>query len=341
MTRLYPATEERNSHSFVNMTPLVRSSLLLATLLTTLGTSATAQGAAPQIFAPGIISGPANDPSPAFTPDGNTVFFTRSNSSQSTILVSQLSGEIWSKPQIAPFSGEWRDLEPTMAPDGSFLIFVSNRPAKDQGKPLDGFYNGAAQTSRGGNLWRVDRTSSGWSDPHRLSDIVNSNTSIYSPSIAADGSIYFMQPTGTKTKFHLFRAQFSRGTFATPLAVPVSAGEDIGDFDPAVAPDESFMVFSSVRMADKGTSLFIALKRNGGWTTPQYMGDVVSIPQSGSIEARLGPDRRTLYFSNSYVDPALPRQDRAESDKGLERMAEWNDGLANIWYVSLSPWIAQ
>jgi hypothetical protein len=32
---------------------------------------------APEIFAPGEISGPANDGAPTFSPDGNTLFFTR------------------------------------------------------------------------------------------------------------------------------------------------------------------------------------------------------------------------------------------------------------------------
>jgi Tol biopolymer transport system component len=315
--------------------------LLAATLATFSGSSIMAQAAAPEIFAPGVISGPANDLSPAFTPDGRAVFFTRSNSSQSTITISHRSGGTWSKPEIASFSGEWRDLEPTMAPDGSYLVFISNRPAASGGKPLDGFYNGAAQPAAGGNLWRVDRTARGWGEPRRLPDVVNSNTSIYSPSIAADGSIYFMQPTGAKTRFHLFRAEFSNGTFATPVAVPVSAGEDVGDYDPAVAPDESFMVFSSARLPDKGTSLFIARRRNGVWSTPEYMGDTVSIPHAGNIEARLGPDHRTLYFSSTHVDPALPHQDRAQSERGLDRMAAWNDGLANIWRVSLSPWLAR
>lgn len=324
------------------MTVCITTKLLLATSLAIMsGGSASAQSAAPEIFAPGVISGPANDLSPAFTPDGRTVFFTRANSSQSTIMISHRSGGTWSKPEIAPFSGEWRDLEATMAPDGSYLIFISNRPATNGGKPLDGFYNGAAQPTAGGNLWRVDRTARGWGKPQRLPDIVNSNTSIYSPTIAGDGSIYFMQPTGAKTRFHLFRAQFSNGTFATPAAVPVSAGEDIGDYDPAVAPDESFIVFSSARLADKGTSLFIARRRNGVWSAPEYMGDTVSIPHAGNIEARLGPDHRTLYFSSTHVEPALPHQDHAQSEEGLKRMAEWNDGLANIWHVSLSAWIAK
>lgn len=325
----------------MNVRPLARISLVLPILSATLAIAALAQGAAPQVFAPGVISGPARDLSPAFTADGKTVFFTRSSSSQSTIVVSHLSSGIWSPPRIASFSGVWRDLEATMAPDGSYLVFVSNRPESGQGKPLDGFYNGAAQPAAGGNLWRVDRTASGWGEPHRLPDVINGNTSIYSPSIAGDGSIYFMQPTGAKARFHLFRAQLSHGTFAAPVELSVSAGVDVGDYDPAVAPDESFMVFSSGRIPDKGTSLFIAFQRQGVWTTPEYMGDVVSRPNGGNIEARLGPDHRTLYFSSNYVVPMSWPSSVAESSKGLEQMSEWNNGLQNIWYTSLAPWLSQ
>jgi hypothetical protein len=310
--------------------------------LTTLSVPVAAQrNIAPEVFSPGVISGPANDLSPAFTPDGRTVFFTRANSSQSTIVFSHLSRGTWSEPQIAPFSGEWRDLEATMAPDGSYLIFVSNRPASSAEKSLDGFYDGAARPAGGGNLWRVDRTARGWGEPHRLSDVVNSSASIFSPSIVSDGSVYFMQPTGAKTRFHLFRSQFSHGAFLPAVAVPVSGGDEIGDFDPAVAPDESFMVFSSTRLPDKGTSLFIAFQKNGLWGAPEYMGDTISIPHAGNIEARLGPDNRTLYFSSNHVEPASPHQSRAESERGLVRMKEWNNGLINIWRVSLAPWLAR
>ena len=35
-------------------------------------------GPAPEIFGPGVISGPENDGSPTFSPDGQTLYFTRS-----------------------------------------------------------------------------------------------------------------------------------------------------------------------------------------------------------------------------------------------------------------------
>jgi Tol biopolymer transport system component len=294
--------------------------------------------AAPEIFSPGVISGTANDLSPAFTPDGQTVVFTRANSEQSTIMISHLTGGAWSKPEIASFSGEWRDLEPAMAVDGSYLIFASNRPASGNGEPLDGHYNNDVQTGRGGNLWRVDRTSSGWGAPHRLSDTINANSSIFSPSVVADGSLYFMKPSGAKGRFHIFRAQLSHGEYATPVPVPVSAADSVGDFDPAVAPDESFMVFSSGRMPKNGTSLFIAMQKDHAWGAPTYMGTEVSPPNTGNIEARLGADHHNLYFSSTRVVPTAPH-DRAASEKGLELMAKWNNGLANIWRVSLDQWI--
>jgi Tol biopolymer transport system component len=300
--------------------------------------SIAAQQPEPKVFAPGVISGPANDLSPAFTPDGRTVLFTRANSSQSVILVSHLSGDKWTKPAIAPFSGTWRDLEATMAPDGSFLIFASNRPAAPGGEAIDAYYNGAAQPGIGGNLWRVDRTPNGWGEPHRLPDVINSNGSIFSPSIAADGSVYFMKPVGDQARFHIFRAQFSHGTYETPVEVPISAGDSVGDYDPAVAPDESFIVFSSARMKANGTSLFIAVKKGDTWGTPTYMGEAVSPPHSNDIESRLSPDHRTLYYSTTREVP-ITSQPGETAEKGLAMMEAWNNGLANIWEVSLDSWI--
>lgn len=292
------------------------------------------QGPTPQVFAPGVISGPASDLSPAFTPDGKTVFFTRANAGQSVILMSHLVGGRWASPVIAPFSGEWRDLEPTMAPSGAYLVFASNRPASPGGTALDAFYNGGRQPGIGGNLWRVDRTAKGWGTPSRLPDIVNSNSSVFSPSIAADGSLYFMQPTGAAARFHLFRAQFSGGAYSAPVALPFSAIPDTGDFDPAVAPDESFVVFSSARSR---RGLFITFRTGSTWSVPVYLGDSVSQP--GAIEARLSPDHRTLFFSSTRVIPPRAHPTRAEAREALRQMAEWNNGLNNIWQVPLGYWL--
>jgi hypothetical protein len=290
----------------------------------------------PQVFAPGVISSSASDLSPAFTADGQTVFFTRGNASQLVILESHLVKGHWSTPVIAPFSGVWRDLEATMAPDGRYLIFASNRPATTGGPPLDGHYNGGTQPAAGGNLWRVDRTAHGWGEPHRLPDIVNPGTSVFSPSIAGDGSLYFMQPDGPKGRFHLYRSQLTAGSYQTPVRVTFSAAPDTGDYDPAVAPDESFLIFSSGR---SGGGLFITFRRDTGWSVPVSMGAEINQPGANNIEARLSPDHRTLYWSSVRVLPPPDHLDRSKAALALKRMLAWNNGQPNIWYVPLDFWL--
>jgi len=292
----------------------------------------------PHLFAAGVISGAADDLSPAFTPDGKTVFFTRGNNSSSMIMVSTLAKEHWSTPKIAPFSGQWLDLEPSMSPDGSFLVFASNRPPAG-GVPLDGVYNGKTFPEKGGNLWRVDRTGAGWGTSRRLPDTINTSTSVFSPSVASDGSIYFMRPDPNTGNFHLFRSQYRDGNYLE--AMPVGVGDaTTEDVDPAVAPDESFMVYSSNHPgpAHEPKRLKIVFRKGDGWTAPTDLGDEVN--EAGSnVESRLGPDHRTLYFSTNTVPPVSYPRSPEQARRDLEKMEVWANGRENIWYVSLGPWV--
>ena len=100
----------------------VTGSLLAACLVCALVSTAFAAGSPgqPEVFAPGVISGPAAEDSAAFTPDGRTVFFDRIRWPNAVILVSHRTATGWSSPGIAPFSGRWLDHDPAMAPDGSW-----------------------------------------------------------------------------------------------------------------------------------------------------------------------------------------------------------------------------
>ena len=246
--------------------------------------------------------------SPAFTPDGETLFVTYSVETpagrRSTIMMSHRVGAGWSTPQTAPFSGRWRDLETTMAPDGSYLVFASNRPAAESGQPLDAFYAGAARPGRGGNLWRVDRLGRGWSAPARLPDVINSNTSVFAPAISGNGDLIFMQPDPATSKFRLYRSHRSGGAYGPPAPLSFSDGL-ISDYDPAIAPDGSFIVFSSSRSPtpkDAGEpALFIAAADGEGWRQP-----VALAPMALGTEARLSPNLLTLYFATTRPTPAAP-----------------------------------
>ncbi|MGH8199027.1 MAG: hypothetical protein ACREVO_01455 [Steroidobacteraceae bacterium] len=294
---------------------------------------------APRVFSPGVISGPANDAAATFTPDGRTVYFFRNNGDDYDIMTSRFDGKRWSQPKIAPFSGHWRDLEPAMAPDGSYLIFASSRPIDGSGKPIDGHWGGQLHPGRGGHLWRVNRRGAGWSAPFLLPVTVNRFDSTFSPAIAADGSLYFMAATGSGGHFQLYCSPFEGGQYQRPELLPFSAGQ-YGGVDPAVAPDQSFIVFASGRPpAPVHVSyVFVAFRNNGHWQDPIPLGPAVN--GLGSIdELRLGPDGHTLYLTSNYVmAPGYPKT-TAASVAGLQSMQSWNDGNDNIWEVDLAPWL--
>ena len=283
-----------------------------------------ASASAAQVFAPGVISGPANDADPAFTPDGATLVFARN----STLMIARRTADGWTAPRIAPFSGEWMDQQPAMAPDGSFLVFVSNRPlaAGDAQHPA-------------GNLWRVDRHGEDWGAPVHLPATINRDASTWAPSVAGDGSIWFIERADARSPFRLWRSQYRAGEYLAATAV--SFGDPTTqDVDPAVAPDESFIVFGSMHPGpDAHERLFIAFRGADGWGRPIDLGDAVNARGNDSNEARLGPGGRTLYFaSDRALAPHFPRT-RAQAEDDQARAAAWDNGNQNIWSVSLAPWL--
>jgi hypothetical protein len=306
-----------------------RAAVILAiTLLGGAPATPAPEGAAPAVFAPGVISGPANDGSPTFTPDGKTLFFTRSGSGAGTILESHLVGGVWTQPEIAAFSGEWNDQHPSMAPDGSYLVFVSSRPVP-------------GMASRVSHIWRVDRTANGWGAPVHLPATVNFAPLIFAPSVAADGTVYFLR-IGPKRTFQLYSARFADGAYQQAQPLPFSTPAT-ADVDPEIAPDQSFLVFASSgrRPGDANEHLYVVFHRQGAW------GEVVPIRYQGDDdnggsndnEPNIAPDGRTLYFdSDRTLRLQFPRT-RAQARADLDRIESWDNGDTNVWTTSLEPWL--
>src|SRR6266496_5245653 len=85
---------------------------------------AATEGLAPRLFAPGVISTEADEVGAAFAPDGRTLSFTRRSPTTSTptvsvIFFSRLANGRWGTPEVASFSGRYRDPSPAISPGGS------------------------------------------------------------------------------------------------------------------------------------------------------------------------------------------------------------------------------
>jgi hypothetical protein len=211
-----------------------------------------------------------------------------------------------------------------MAPDGTYLVFSSNRPAIEGGKAIDGFFGGKPQPGKGGNLWRVNRTTDGWGKPVRLPDEVNNNNAIYSPSVARNGDLYFNRSDSVTKKERLSWSQWINGHYTTPQPVSFDDG-DTRNFTAAVAPDESFILFSGHRppSPDHQQVVFVAFAGpNHKWKTP-----VPLKPYLYGEQERLSPDLKTLYFVTDR--PRVPHVPNASPGDSVPR---------KIWQISLKGW---
>src|SRR5262245_18574528 len=136
---------------------------------------------APAIFAPGVISTGDDESHPAFTPDGKTIYFIKNSPDFSfwTICTSRLVDGKWTTPEVAPFSGRYRDADPFVTPDGKQLLFISSRPAGDKPK-------------RDLDIWIMDRQADGrWGEPRPAGGDINSEANEWFPTMTNDGTIYF------------------------------------------------------------------------------------------------------------------------------------------------------
>ncbi|HEV2593666.1 MAG TPA: hypothetical protein VGU01_00505 [Sphingomicrobium sp.] len=281
---------------------------------------------AAQVFAPGVISAGASDAALTLSPDGTEAFFERGNGQSYAIMQSRLTKSGWSQPKVAPFSGTWVDLESAMSADGSYLVFSSNRPAKIGDKPIDGFFYGKLQVAKGGALWRVNRTDTGWSKPFRLPSTINISNSIYEPSIAGNGDIYFQSADEDGKAFHLYFVRAFGDQYTKAELIDLNGPAGSSDMDPAIARDGSYLVFSSNRDSTGDHHLYIAFKTSTGWSAPKLLGPDVNISSVG--DPRLDEKNHRLYFSTRKLAPPS-----GDTQADLDDAAHWNNGLSNIWFV--------
>ena len=103
----------------------------LATLMLFVALSCAGQsGKDPVIVGEGIISTPQDEFGGSIAPDGKTIYFDRSVPAHYlyTMWESHLVGDKWQAPELMPISGQYRDSDPVLSPDGNKLLFVSDRP---------------------------------------------------------------------------------------------------------------------------------------------------------------------------------------------------------------------
>jgi hypothetical protein len=253
----------------------------------------TPPGSTAQVFAPGLISDTRPnqwESWPSFSADGNTFCFDRNR----RVYITENTDQGWTKPKRIE-SIPYHSVSCCLSPDANSLYIRCgpfNRVER-RATPL---------SKRIYSLRRCMRTSQGWSLPQELGPPFSSSGQYGGFSVAADNSIYFWgRKGGPDGRGGFLVAPFVDNTWLRAIKISVEKG-NLNPCHPGIAPDESFLVFYSIKPGAPGgteTDLYLTLQRpDGTWTKPRNMGPRIN---TGYFEfgARISPDKKYMFFTRS------------------------------------------
>jgi len=296
--------------------PLAATILLWTTPQQRLYLGLEPPGATPELFAPHVISTGREHSAAMVTPGQTEIWFARLfRAEPAQILLVKLSNGVWSPSETAPFSGVYPDLYPSLTADGRRVFFTSQRPLLPGDAPLP----------RGqGRLWYVERMETGWSDPV-LFDIGAHPRSLPScVSVATSGNVYLGMRNldAPDLSMDIYRVRFAGERYLGPERLE-AVSSTAPDHSPFVAPDESYLIWSSFRGGFGLSDLFISFREaDGGWSEPRNLGPGINSDAKEEYPY-VTPDGRFLFFNSNRPSALNP-----------ERIP---DGPGNIYWVDARP----
>ncbi|HVS91234.1 MAG TPA: hypothetical protein VHE59_04320 [Mucilaginibacter sp.] len=259
---------------------------VLCTTLSASGQDIVDPSAQPKVFSQEGVASTADESVAAFAPDEKTVYIADGQ----TIVVSKKIKGKWTKPVTAPFSGQWKDWDPTMSPDGKRLIFVSTRPL--EGMPQD-------KPQKSAHLWYVDKISGGsWSSPKHFDAPVNEEGfNDFGPSVSGSGTICFCSRNRDGNKgMRGYYIKWLGDHYDKPKVLALNGDSEI--YDPFIAPDERYIIFVS------NNELYISYRQGDDWTQGWKLPANVNNGK-GNFDPYVSPDGKTLYYSQDKAPGIL------------------------------------
>lgn len=283
----------------------------------------THPGETPEIFASGIISYGFQELRITFSPEGDEAFYvTCTNKYSHRILVHIKShNNKWSAPQLMPFAWECNNGGPSFSPDGSRLYFASNKDNPEIKLGGDGL-----------DLWYMERDGSGWSDPVKLPETINSNVGEFAPSIASNGNLYF-GVTDENYKTFIYYSKYLHGKYYPREKIKIDLQSDVSIGSAFIAPDESYLLFQANMDGGFGRNdIYISFRnKEGSWDAPVNLGEEIN-SEYNDFGPRVSFDGKRLFFSSDRNYPTDMYKGKSYSEL-IEMLKSPRNGYGTLYWV--------
>ena len=248
-------------------------------------------GLTPKLFAPNFVSTESYIHTAMFHPNEKELYFTASLRKIQTeaLMVTKKKNGVWTKPKRLEIFGDTREFDSFITQDGKKLFYCSNRKVRE------------TDTIQNADIWMMERKGNSWGKPVHLGNEVNSPKNDWFPTVSNKGMLVFSPSIGRDGK--IVYSTMKNGVYQKPIPF----GEEINapksyNYDPLIAPDESFLIFASRREGNLGgADLYISFKKDDGtWTQAKNMGDTIN-SKTTDYAASLSPDGKYLFFTSNSL----------------------------------------
>jgi Tol biopolymer transport system component len=259
---------------------------------------------------------------PTITADGRTMVFDSKlpDEDNHNLYISYYSDGKWSTPRfIKELNTEYNEETPYITPDGSTLVFASDRP---EGMQPSVTADGMRRITF--DIYISQNINGMWTAPKPVAGDVNTTRNERSPSLSHDRKTLFFSRWRFRNieKAQIMKADLSDNAYINSRALPFPVNSDNYDIGFIPSRTRSGFYFSSRREGGHGGwDLYFAPEKNGEFKEIINMGPGINSPDNELFMAEGGSD--IFFCSNRYGSLG----DTTSSRQGPHRFFQNTNGM--------------
>lgn len=237
---------------------------------------------APEILIPNNCSGVHS--SPSFSSDGTEMYWTIMPENEPfRILYMKKENNFWSKPREAPFVRKSECYNSFFLNDDNKVLFKSATTKQENVL----------------TLWFSEREKGVWSKPIEFSPVFTGLG--MGTSVSESGTIYFTLAKKGFGSHKIYKSIFKDGKYLEPEELPSEINIEGDNWQPFIAPDESYLVFGRYFPKELTQKLFISFRfADGSWTEAKSLDAINNTNKwSNAMWPYISPDREYFFFVSS------------------------------------------